>query len=777
MDSPILITDCLQYDFIGSVDRFAGLPNALHIGHDESLRLLGVNPAEGPLARMIAWAHAQADLKVIHVRDWHEPEDPEQRTHLEQFGLHCIRDTPGAQFVFPLDAEHPDLHVVNSIGLSNFVTPDLDTLLRANKGCATRVGLMGVWTEAKITFLAYDLRSRYPDFKIAVCSALTASSSRENHFLALDQLERVLGVEVISSVGEFIDFLGGRSDDAPLIGFSHKHPQVVAPAHLSLSDADHKLIRYLFRGCRKVDLRVLDGGFSGNLVVGTNSVDMHGHEQVPHVVKIGPQTLIGRERTAFERIEAVLGNSAPHVADFADLGDRGAIKYRYAAMGGGHSRSFQSLYESGLDDAQVGYVLNAIFNEQLGRFYRARKAEYRDLFKYYEFKPQWAASVASKVTSLLGSDESINKYYAETTDSISFPGGIKLPHIARFYDQVLPQLPRTPRSHYFSYVHGDLNGSNIIIDPYNNVWLIDFFHTHRGHVLKDLIKLENDVLFIFSKIHSEAELIQAQLLSEQLIAVQDLAAPLPELDASILHPALQRAYRTLIILRSFYPDLIQADRDPLQWLIAHIRYAVHTLGFEESNPWQKRWALFSACKAAEALQQRLARTGPLRIDWLPASVTLNGKLGITFLPGRRDYGRSLDDDIAVLEHENVDAVLCLISHDEFSRYGVDSLLTNYREHQLDVKHLPIVDGRVPSLEQMNEMITWLTERLNTGKKVLVHCVGGLGRAGTVSACFLRAQGFDGEQAIATVRAARSLRAIETEVQEQFIKQSEFSIKR
>jgi protein-tyrosine phosphatase/nicotinamidase-related amidase len=773
MDSSILITDCLQYDFIGSIDRFAGLPNALHIGHDESLRLLGNNPAEGPLARMIAWAHSQTDLKVIHVRDWHDPEDPAQRTHLEQFGLHCVLDTPGAQFVFPMDARHPDLHVVNSIGLSNFVTPDLDILLRGNKSRPTRVGLMGVWTEAKITFLAYELRSRYPDFKIAVCSALTASSSRENHFLALDQLERVLGVEVISSVGEFIDFLGGRFDDAPLIGFSHKHPEVVAPAGVSLSDADHNLVRYLFRGCRQVDLRVLDGGFSGNMVVSTHSIDMYGHEQVPHVVKIGPQKLIGRERTAFERIEAVLGNSAPHVADFADLGDRGAIKYRYAAMGGGHSRSFQSLYESGLDEVQVNHIFNAIFNKQLGRFYRASKAEYRDLFKYYEFKPQWAESVASKVAALLNHSDINPEYQDKNTDFIVFPGGIELPHIARFYDRVLPQLPIIPRSHYFSYVHGDLNGSNIIIDPHNNVWLIDFFHTHRGHVLKDLIKLENDVLFIFTKIHSEADLIQAQKLSEQLMAVQDLAVPLPPLDPDIHLPELQRAYRTLQTLRGFYPDLIHADRDPMQWLIAHVRYAVHTLSFEESNPWQKRWALFSACKAAEALHHRLVRSGPLRIDWLPDSVTLNGKLGITFLPGRRDYGRSLNDDIATIEREAVDAVVCLISHDEFARYGVESLLVSYREHQLDVKHLPIVDGRVPSIEQMNELIAWLTERLSAGKKVLVHCVGGLGRAGTVCACFLRAQGADGESAIATVRAARSLRAIETEVQERFIKNSEF----
>jgi protein-tyrosine phosphatase/nicotinamidase-related amidase len=766
MNTPILITDCLQYDFIGPIDRFSGLPNALHIGHDESLRLLGVNPKEGPLARMIAWAHSQQDLTVIHIRDWHDPNSPEQRTHLEQFGAHCLADTPGAEFVCPVaGGERNNPTIVNTTGLSNFVTADLDTLLQARKGGSPRVGLMGVWTEAKITFLAYDLRSRYPDFNIAVCSALTASSSRENHFLALDQLERVLGVEIISSVGEFIEYLGGGSEDAPLIGFSHKHPQVVVPDNLSLSDADNKLLRYLFRGCRRVDLRVLDGGFSGNLVISTTSVDMHGHEQVPHVVKIGPKALIGRERTAFERVEAVLGNSAPHVSDFADLEDRGAIKYRYASMGNRHSHSFQSLYEAGLDDEKVDAVLNAIFNEQLGRFYRVAKSEYCDLFSYYDFKPQWADSVANKVKAVMGLDQDL--------DHIAFADGRLLPNIARFYDQDLLNLAGMKRSHYFSYVHGDLNGANIIIDRQSNVWLIDFFHTHRGHVLKDLVKLENDILFIFTNIQNDTELIQAQHLSELLIGVQDLGVPLPEPDATIQSAALRRAYRTVRRLRSFYPDLIHADRDPIQWLIAHIRYAVHTLGFDESSCLQKRWALFSASLAAETLKRRLSRTGPLRIDWLPDRYTSAGKIGITFLPGRRDYGRSLDEDLAALVREKIDAVLCLISNDEFVGYGVETLLTRYCDHHFDLKHLPILDGRVPSPDQMQEMIEWLAERLAKGKTILLHCVGGLGRAGTVAACFLRTQGLDGDSAIKTVRAARSLRAIETEIQEQFIKNTEF----
>ena len=122
-----------------------------------------------------------------------------------------------------------------------------------------------------------------------------------------------------SSVGEFVEFLGGQMEDAPLIGFSDKHPTVASSDGTVLSEVDQHLVRYLFRGCREVTVHALAGGFSGNAVLATKSVDLHGHEQVPHVVKIGDRGPIGQERTAFERIEAVLGNAAPRVADFAEL--------------------------------------------------------------------------------------------------------------------------------------------------------------------------------------------------------------------------------------------------------------------------------------------------------------------------------------------------------------------------------------------------------------------------------------------------------------------------
>ena len=762
----ILITDCLQHDFVGPIDRFDGLPNALHVGYDESLRLLGAQPDQGPVNRMIAWAHRQSDdvLRVIHIRDWHQPDDPRQQEHLTQFGVHCVGGTPGAEFVFPLlDAVvGKQIAVVDATTLANFQDTDLNHYLAPHADTPLRLGLMGVWTEAKITFLAYDLRARYPHFQLAVCSALTASSSRENHFLALDQMERILGVQVIDSVSEFVDFLGGTLEDAPLIGFSEKHPTLKIADGTVLADADQQLVRYLFRGCREVSLRALDGGYSGNAVLAARSNDLHGHDESPHVVKIGTAGPIGQERTSFERIESVLGNSAPRIVDFADFKGRGALKYRYAAIGRSPARSLQKLYEEGMPVDQVDRIFDKVFVDQLGRLYLAAQAERCDLLAYYDFGSKWAGSVRHKLIDLLGDEGAAS--------SLSFPGNRTVPSILGFYERDLDHLPRISRTHYFAHVHGDLNGANILLDEPGNVWLIDFFHSHRGHVLRDLIKLENDLLYIWTKIDSEDDLADALCLSDWLLQVRDLGRePIAENAPAFEHAGLNRAVQSILKLRSFYQALIQADREPTQLWIPQIRYAIHTLSFVESNEWQKRWALYTACRAADQLKRLMQLAGPLRIDWMPEKYTGSGRLGLTIVPGRRDYERSLSADLATLKREKIDAVVCLLARDEFERYGVSDLLDRYCTEGLEVLHLPTIDRTAPSDEALREAMTWIDNHINSNRRVLVHCVGGLGRAGTIAGCWLRQQGLSGSEAIEVVRQFRSPRAIETAAQEQVVR--------
>ena len=765
MTRSILITQCLQNDFVKPLGRYDALPNVLHVGFDEARRLLSENPLEGPVARTMQWAYRQPDdeLLILHIRDWHDPDDPFQAEHFRQFGSHCVVNTTGAQFAFPVpDLERP-VGIINSPGLNDFVGTSLADHLPFSDQAA-KVGLIGVWTEAKITFLAYDLRTRYPDMQLAVCSALTASSSRARHFSALEQLERLLGVAVYSSIGEFTRFLSRTAEDIPLPVLRYTDlPKIVLERINEISDTDRNLIRYLFRDCRQVQLRELSGGFSGNLVLGSESMDLHGHQQVPHVVKIGPQGPIGQERAAFEQIEGVLGNNAPRITEFADSGGRGALKYRYAAMGGGFSTTFQKRYCSGLSREKTKYYLTTVFGEQLGRFYNAATLEQVNLLEYYWFKPDFAPIVRESVENVLGGP-------AEG-QVLHLPTGQAFPNLCLFYEHDLAQvLPAAAGSSTFSYIPGDLNGANIIIDDHDNVWLIDFFHTHRGHILKDLIKLENDLLYIFTPVEHAADLVQALRLTDCLLRVEDLGQPLPDVRSTDLtHPEMRRAYETVRLMRSFYPALVQDDRDPLQLLIGQLRYAAHTLSFSESNAWQKQWALYTAGWCSAKIAERLRMHGPLRIDWLDRQYTKAGRLGLTILPGRRDRSRSLADDIAALKEQGVSHVVPLLTDDELGVYGVDDLLKAYQRAGFVTRRLSILDQKAPSLAEMDDLVHWLNDTLAEGANVMTHCVGGLGRSGMVAACYLTSRGLDVEAAIDQVRRDRSPRAVESTVQEAFIR--------
>lgn len=772
MPDSILITQCLQNDFVRLLDKFDPLPNYLHVGYDEAQRLNGERVEEGPVSQIMRWAYEQSPdrLQIIHIRDWHDKDDPEQASHLAQFGMHCLKDSEGADFIFSKQVKPGRQHaIVNASGLNDFYKTDLADHLAPCNDRPMRVGLIGVWTEAKITYLAYELVTRYPNFELVTCSALTASSSRSQHFIALDHLRKILGIRVFDSVASFAEYLGGTG---------------LAPAHYSgekiiddrkfhfnipyeLKAEDSKILHYLFRDSKTAEFICLDGGFSGNVVLKAESKDQYGQKQTPTVVKIGERDPISRERAAFERVQEVLGNSAPAIVDFAEFGARGGIKYRYAAMIDGKVKTFQKYFAECDDVALLTKFLDIVFNRQLGRFYEAAVQESLNLLEYYDFRPKYADSVKRKVAELAA---------VNPDGSLTIAPGIVVEDVSAFYARDLITLKESvanPR--YVSWLHGDLNGANIMIDEAQNVWLIDFFHTHRGHALKDLIKLENDILFIFTKIQSEEDLRLATKTTDFLFAVNDLANPPGEIPAALAADArFFKSLKIILYLRSLYKHIIELDRDPYQFFVAAARYAMHTLSFDECNLWQRKWALYAGAMAIGRMRNYLTQSAKLRIDFMtndgrPVAVAAEAAIGLTILPGRKDRGRDLAADISEIKSTGVSAIVTLISNAEFPAYGVSGLIEAYRAQGLDVLHTPVIDQGVPTDAQAKEVLQFMKAKTDAGQKVLIHCVGGLGRTGLAAALYLKKYaGMSGEEAIARVRSVRSPRAIENKEQEDYI---------
>lgn len=770
MDS-ILITQCLQNDFVRLLDKYDPLPNYLHIGYDEANRLLGERVEEGPVSQIMRWAYAQSasELKIIHIRDWHDEADADQASHLAQFGKHCLRQSEGADFVFTRQINSSREHaVVNASGLNDFYRTDLAGHLTACGERKIRIGLIGVWTEAKITYLAYELLTRYPRIELSTCSALTASSSRSQHFIALDHLKKILGVKVFDSVASFAEHLGGTGHGLTASGYAQTQMLDAGKFHFNipyaLKDADNKILHYLFRDASHADFLCLDGGFSGNVVLKAESRDAYGQKQTPTVVKIGERDPISRERAAFERVQEVLGNSAPAIVDFAEFENRGGIKYRYAAMTDGSVKTFQKYYAQSDDVELLKKFLSIVFTRQLGKFYEAAVQENLNLLEYYDFKPKYADSVRRKVADLATMQDDGKLRICES---------LVIEDVAKFYSEDLLRLHETvaiPR--YISWLHGDLNGANIMIDEAHNVWLIDFFHTHRGHALKDLIKLENDILFIFTKIEGEADLLLATKATDWLYDIHDLAlapAGMPaELAADI---RFKKSLSVITYIRSLYKDIIDLDRDPYQFFVAAARYAMHTLSFDECNLWQRKWALYAGARAIGRMRDYLTQSAKLRIDFMTqkGEPDPNGLIGMTILPGRKDRGRNLGADILELKSQGVTAIVPLISNAEFSEYGVTDLIEQYKIAGITVLHTPVKDQSVPTSSQCEEILTFINREVQAKHKVVLHCVGGLGRTGVVAALYLRKYvGLTGQEAIGRVRAVRSRRAIENADQENFV---------
>lgn len=82
-------------------------------------------------------------------------------------------------------------------------------------------------------------------------------------------------------------------------------------------------------------------------------------------------------------------------------------------------------------------------------------------------------------------------------------------------------------------------------------------------------------------------------------------------------------------------------------------------------------------------------------------------------------------------------------------------------------HFPVYDMGIPQPRKTAEVCAWITERMDAGEAVLVHCRAGLGRTGMLLACCLV---WRGEAAAEAIRRVRSLNPgfIQNKLQEDFV---------
>jgi hypothetical protein len=340
----------------------------------------------------------------------------------------------------------------------------------------------------------------------------------------------------------------------------------------------------MFRGADSLVIRDLPAGQSGAGVLRVEPYYAAG-AGTPVIVKFGKKDKIREERDNYRQyVEQFVGSYSSTQLRHALGRVMGAVSYQLIGTELSAVVSFADYYRQHSAEEACN-ALDHLFSSTCGRWYDNREGirRSRDFLKLYQtglhtdWDEVWHGATAAGV-DLAG-------------QQIEFPG-----LAGRFINPKLWLAANAEHAHIASWqatTHGDMNEHNILVTAQGDCWLIDFYRTGPGHILRDVAELETALKFRLAEID---DLGDYQRFEKRLLDQVKLNEPI-EVGArnSFCKPLTVVCY-----LRKLADPMAGATNEMMEYYWGLLLTTLNLLRLEAYRPHWRR-ALLSAALLCERL--------------------------------------------------------------------------------------------------------------------------------------------------------------------------------
>jgi CheY-like chemotaxis protein len=438
-----------------------------------------------------------------------------------------------------------------------------------------------------------QMRSAFKDYDVADFQA----KDEFDDVAFADTVRQVFAERVRINLGLAVHWQGISNAEQvvanlDLAGKRVKHDQ--ATHKRATAELDDLLCR-MFHDAESVLLRPVAPGYGGTGVLWAQPFYASAAGQ-PVIIKFGDFGKIEQEHSNFEAYVKpfVGGRRSTTVLNLGRTPLLGGIAYSLLGAAGDRLLDFASFYRQANID-QIKSLLDHLFFDTCGTWYASLgKLQPYDLTAQYE-------------QALRFTYEGLEEALSERLKSVQGKTKLQfksLPDNRSFINPILAARGQhLLRSTYFCITHGDFNENNILIDNTGRPWLIDFFRTGPGHILRDVAELDSIVRL--QLVAPEEAPLEERLRMEETLAGCEQFSQVEQLGEAFVtdSPALQKAYATVAHLRHIAHRLVEhnpAD-DIGEYFIALFYYALNTLRFYSLPVLQREHALLSASLLADRL--------------------------------------------------------------------------------------------------------------------------------------------------------------------------------